>query len=97
MAPTKANRLTNEIAILGRLLGNGPKMNADLARHVLGLAFSRADVARMNDLAARNQAGALSGAEAKVLHAYANAGCLLGILQSKARQALKKPGKSRAS
>lgn len=86
------------MAILGRLLGNGRKrMTADLARHVLGLTFSAADRARMTELAARNQAGNLSAPETKELRAYANAGCLLGILHSKARKALKKPGKSRAS
>ena len=56
--------------------------------------FSAEDNARIKDLAARNQGGALSTAEREELRGYANAGCLLGILHAKARRALKKaPGK----
>jgi len=98
MAHNGSLRPSDEIAILGRLLGNGRrKMNTSLARYVLRLAFDADDVSRMNDLATRNQAGALTAGEEKELRAYANAGCLLGILQSQARQALRKSGKSRAS
>jgi hypothetical protein len=46
----------------------------------------------MHDLAVRNQSGALSAAEKEELLGYAKAGCLLGILHSKARRALKRYG-----
>jgi hypothetical protein len=42
----------------------------------------------MHDLAVRNQEDALSPAEAEELVAYAKAGTLLSLLQSKARRAL---------
>jgi hypothetical protein len=60
-----------------------------MARHFLALGFSERDKARMHDLAERNQDGALSGAEKEELLGYAKAGCLLGILHSKARRALR--------
>jgi len=44
----------------------------------------------MNELAAKNQEGRLSEAEQDELLGYAKAGCLLGILQSRARRALAK-------
>jgi hypothetical protein len=82
--------MTSEISILARVLSDGEEFTPALARHVLGLGFSEEDNARMNDLAARNQRGALSSRERDNLRGYANAGCLLGILHAKARRALKK-------
>jgi hypothetical protein len=79
----------NEVTILARVLGNGDgPLPPDRARHLLALGFSERDKARMHDLAVRNQAGALSDAEKEELLGYAKAGCLLGILHSKARRAL---------
>ncbi len=46
----------------------------------------------MHELAVRNQEGAATPAEVEELLSYAKAGCLLGILQSKARKVLKKVG-----
>jgi hypothetical protein len=87
------NAAVSEIAILGRVLGNGKPFTPALARHVLALGFSEEDKARMNDLAVRNQQGALSPAEREELRGYANAGCLLGILHAKARRANRKSSK----
>ena len=84
---------SGEVAILGRVLGNGRGLTPALARHLLALGFSDEDTTRINDLASRNQAGALSPAEQTALRDYANAGCLLGILHAKARRALKKAAK----
>jgi hypothetical protein len=86
---TTAEAANGEIAILGRVLGNGKDFTPALARHLLKLGFSDDDIARINDLAARNQQNALSGGEQAQLRDYANAGCLLGILHAKARRALK--------
>lgn len=79
---------TDAIAILGRILSNGKSFRPALARHLLKLGFSEEDKAYMHELAVRNQSGSLSAIELEELHSYANAGCLLGILHSKARQAL---------
>ena len=81
---------TSEVAIFGRLLSNSKgKMSAALARYVLTLGFSDADQARMSDLAARNQAGALSTQEKEELLNYVKAGHLLAALHSRARRSLK--------
>jgi hypothetical protein len=56
---------------------------------LLKLEFSDEDKARMHDLAIRNQSGLLSTSEQRQLYSFANAGCLLGIFHSKARQSLK--------
>jgi hypothetical protein len=87
---TDTDAAISEIAILGRVLSNGKDFTPALARHLLRLGFSEKDNARMNDLAARNQDGTLSSREREELRHYANAGCLLGILQAQARRALKK-------
>ena len=84
----KAQPTTTETAILGRILGNGKAFSPALARHLLTLSFTPDDQARMHDLAVRNQSGLLSAPEREELRSYAHAGCLLGILHSKARQAL---------
>ena len=92
MATTQTARTpTSEVAIFGRLLSNHEgEMSPDLARYVLTLGFSAADQARMEDLAARNQRGALSADEHEELLGYVKAGHLLALLHSKARKALKK-------
>jgi hypothetical protein len=87
---TTTSAATSEMAILGRVLSNGQDFTPALARHLLKLGFSAEDNARINDLAFRNQEGALSPKEQEELRGYANAGCLLGILHTKARRTLKK-------
>jgi hypothetical protein len=84
----------NEVTILARVLGNdGEKLSPRWARQLLGLGFSEQDQARMNELAQRNSQGRISAAEKNELLGYAKAGCLLGMLHSKARRALKmRPG-----
>jgi hypothetical protein len=95
MSHGEINAETAGIAILGRLLGNGSeRMSLALARHILRIAFSDEDEAHMSDLAVRNQEGKLSPKERDELIAYANAGCLLGILQSRARKSLKRARKA---
>ena len=89
-------RQVSEVEILGRLLGGTRPMSASLARHFLRLGFDERDRARMHQLALKNQKGAISADERHELLAYTKAGCLLGILQSRARRFLKNP-KSKAS
>ncbi len=90
---TKTESATSEIAILARILSNGKGFSPGLARHLLKLEFNEDDKGRMHELAIRNQSGSLTEAEIDELQSYANAGCLLGILQSKARKSLKKLSK----
>jgi hypothetical protein len=79
----------NEVSILARFLGkeNG-QLPADVARYILDLDVSERDRARMNDLAERNQAGALTPAEKEEMFAFGKATTLLSILKSKARRTL---------
>jgi hypothetical protein len=79
----------SEVTILSRVLVDGKDLSPEQAHYFLELGFGEEDKARMHDLAVRNQAGALSAQEQEELVAYAKAGCLLGILQSKARKHLK--------
>ncbi|SRR5579883_106159 len=80
----------NEITILARILSNGKAVPLAVARQLLKFGFSDEDKARVHELADRNQSGSLSTKERQELRSFANAGCLLGILHSKARQALKR-------
>jgi hypothetical protein len=80
----------NEVTILARVLGNDKdRLPRPWARYLLALEFSERDKGRMNELAERNRQGALSATEKEELLGYAKAGCLLGILHSKARRDLK--------
>lgn len=65
-------------------------LSAAVARALLRISFSESDRARMEDLAQRNQRGQLSRGEQKELRSFVKVGDVLGILHSKARQALKK-------
>jgi hypothetical protein len=83
-----------EVSILGRLFVNGKGgLTPARARDLLDVEFSDADKARMHELAVKNQEGRLAARERDELLGYAKAGCLLGILHSQARRALKKSGR----
>ena len=87
-----------EVTILARVLANGKgKLPGEMARYLLNCGFSASDTARMHDLAARNQAAALSEDEKNELEAYAKTGTVLSILKSKARRALRSNLKKRTS
>jgi hypothetical protein len=91
MATIQEKPGTPEIDILARVLKNGtPTMSSTLARYLLKTGFDQRDQERMHELAARNQEGGLSRQEKGELIGYAKAGCLLGVLHSEARRALKK-------
>jgi hypothetical protein len=60
------------------------------ARALLKVRFSDTDVERMQALSAKARAGALAASEEVEMDAYERLGCLLDILRSKARRALKK-------
>ena len=78
---------SSEVAILGRLFVNGKtKLTTEQARYLLELGFSEADQARMAELTESNQAGQLTNGDRNELLGFAKAGCLLGILHSRARR-----------
>jgi hypothetical protein len=89
-APAGKTR-TSELAIFARLLNSHRgNMSPRLARYVLTLGFGVADMARMDELAVRNQEDCLSPDEQEELMNYVKAGHLLALLHSKARKVLKK-------
>jgi hypothetical protein len=89
MGSTTIRNGEKEVTILAGLLGNGHgKLSADIARYILGLAFSDEERVRMHDLAVRNQKDALSAEEKEELLAFGKAGDILAILKSKARRTL---------
>lgn len=82
-----------EAAILARLAGlDEAAMSSAAVEGLLALRFSQADKERMNILAAKARAGTLMPDEGAEAEAYSHIGSLLGILKSKARQALKQRG-----
>ncbi len=90
MSSTTISTGENEVTILARVFDDEQGLlPRDLARLLLVVNFSERDKARMHDLAVRNQDDALSAAEKEELFAFAKAGTLLSILQSKARRTLK--------
>lgn len=99
MAATKrAPKIENEVTILARVLGNGgKKLPSEIARYILDLGFSEKDKARMHDLLVRNQDDKLTADEKAEMFAFARVGTILGILQSKARLALKTASKKRTA
>jgi len=64
-----------------------------IARALLGLRFSRADLDRADELAAKARAGSLTLAEDRELEDYRAVGTALEFLKSKARFSLKRPAR----
>jgi hypothetical protein len=62
------------------------------ARALLKFGFSEHDHARMDELSAKARAGTLSPPEQEELDTFERLGCVLDILHSRARQALRKKG-----
>ncbi|MFN0120139.1 MAG: hypothetical protein ACKV2V_06525 [Blastocatellia bacterium] len=86
----KSNFNAGELALWGRLFEPaGAAISPDAARFLLTLHFPQADLDRMNELAGKARAGALSLEEQIELDDYERVGHVLSLLKSKARQALK--------
>jgi hypothetical protein len=87
-----------EEAIWSRLLESEvPAIPSEVARFLLTLDFRAEDKGRMRELAAKARAGTLTVDEQGEVDAYGRVGSFLGILQSKARNALRPKPTSRRS
>ncbi len=76
-------------AILARLFESGRgEMTRPLARHILKLGFREEDLARMHQLAEKNQEGRISPEESQELDYFVTAADWLSLLQSMARKQL---------
>ncbi|MBI3409116.1 MAG: hypothetical protein HY040_12285 [Planctomycetes bacterium] len=94
---TQNNMESSEAGVFGRIIqSDRGNLAPELARYLLELRFSETDEARMHELAVKNQEKKLSRKEKEELLGFAKAGCLLGILHSKARKSLKRTTKSSA-
>ena len=81
---------TSETAIFERIVfPDEPGMNEAAARTILAMGFNPADRLRMQVLADKAKAGSLSPDEEIEIENYERVGHHLGILQSKARLALR--------
>ncbi len=81
---------SSELAILGRVVNRKrAALSREAAKALLQLDFDAADRRRMNLLAAKNRARHLTSAEEEELDNFIRVGQVLGVLKSKARQALK--------
>jgi len=85
MAANPPNGDTHLAAIFGRLWDDRTALTPVVARHVLALKFTEADIARMRELNDKNRTGKLTADEATELDDFLRAADLLAILQSKAR------------
>jgi hypothetical protein len=88
----KSRPLTSDSpeAIWQRVLGVAGTLPLPAARAILRLRFSDPDLARMRELSAKARAGTLSPSEEVAIDTYERLGCLLDILHSKARRALRR-------
>jgi len=69
------------------------KIAPSAARALLKIGFSERDQAHMDELSAKARAGTLTPQEQTVLDTFERLGCVLDIVHSKARQALKRKPK----
>lgn len=82
---------TTEADVFSRIFEpEKPNLSPAAARSLLALDFRPADRERINALAAKARQGKLSRREDAELETYIQVGHLLAIMQSKARQSLKK-------
>jgi hypothetical protein len=83
----------SELDILSRLFDQEESpMSVEMARGILAVHFGKADIKRMNNLAAKARAGTLTPGEVAEAESYERAGHVLAMLHSLARMALKQAG-----
>jgi hypothetical protein len=84
-----------DIQILGRLLElEGQKLSPEKAQLVLSINFSPEDRKQIEELGEKSNEGTLTGDEKDLYFAYMRVINLLTVLQSRARLALRKLGKT---
>jgi len=75
--------------ILNRLIRPNEPLSPSAARAILQIDFAAADQARMQDLANKARAGALTADEQAAINCYEIAGHIIDLLHSRARRTLK--------
>jgi len=80
-----------EAALWGRLIDPASAdLSTEAARYILGLQFPQSDIDRMQELAEKARAGALTLEEHIEMDSYERVGQVLSLMKSKARKSLKK-------
>jgi hypothetical protein len=69
---------------------DSPDLPPEIARFFLGLRFSDRQVARMTELADRNNLGSITEAEREEMESYRRVGNTLALLQARSRLSLKR-------
>jgi hypothetical protein len=69
-----------------------PDLSPEVARYILRIDFRKKDHQRMTRLAGKANKGTLAAAEREELEEYVRVGHQLAMMQSKARQSLKRHG-----
>jgi hypothetical protein len=90
---TKAPTADPGAALWQRVIEFQGPLSPSAARALLQLRFSKPDLALMDQLSTKARAGTLTAQEQTELDTFERLGCLLDIVHSKARQALKKKPK----
>jgi len=85
-----AESLSTDAAIWERVIQFEGELSHAAARALLKVRFSPQGHTRMRELSAKARAGTLTSKEQVEIDTYEHLGCLLDILHSKARRALKK-------
>jgi hypothetical protein len=83
-----------EAAIWERTIRFEEDLSPAAARALLKLKFSARDQKRITTLAAKARAGSLTADEERQTDAYERFGCVLDVLHSQARRALKRRRKA---
>jgi hypothetical protein len=87
---TDSLRSNPSAPIWQRVIEFAGELSPSAARALLKFRFSECDHALMGELAAKARAGSLTPDEQTELDTFERLGCLLDIVHSKARRALKK-------
>jgi hypothetical protein len=90
---TKPSASTQSAAIWQHVIQFKGELSPAAARALLKFGFSEHDHDRMKELATKARAGTLDPSEQAELDTFERLGCLLDIVHSQARQALKKKPK----
>ena len=91
----KSKPLTSDrsSAIWQRVIQFQGELSSGAARALLQFQFSERDHARMEELSVKARTGSLAAQEQAELDTFERLGCLLDIVHSEARRALKKKPK----
>lgn len=88
----EAPTITESEILADVIAPNNGDLTPEVAQSVLRWKFTEDAVARMNDLANRNNKGTITPQERQDLEKYLRVGSLINILQAKARLSLKSIG-----